>query len=244
VLGLGLSFTTFFKDIKSINDREDFNVFASSIDHLPLYFGTAIYAFEGIGMILPLENKMKNPQDFGGWRGVLNISMTMVGLLYIAVGFFGYVKYGADAAGSITLNLPEGDWLASTVRLVMALSIFLSYALQFYVPMSIAWPAIEHRIPISYQKISEYGFRTLLVLFTFALAECVPNLGLVISLVGALCASSLGLILPPIFSLCTNWAKGYGTLRWRLIKDSSLLAFGLVGCIAGTYVSILEILAH
>lgn len=60
--------------------------------------------------ILPLENKMKTPQDFGGCFGVLNISMFIVGLLYIAVGFFGYLKYGDAAVGSVTLNLPQGEW--------------------------------------------------------------------------------------------------------------------------------------
>ena len=29
-----------------------------------------------------------------GWNGVLNTSMVMVSCLYIAVGFFGYLKYG------------------------------------------------------------------------------------------------------------------------------------------------------
>jgi len=82
------------------------------------------------------------------------------------------------------------------------------------------------------------------LLHLVALAECVPNLGLVISLVGALCASSLGLILPPIFALCTNWAVGYGTLRWKMWKDLSLLSFGVIGCVAGTYVSLLEIAHH
>ena len=53
---------------------------------------------------------MKRPQDFGGWHGVLNLSMLFVGILYIAVGFFGYLAYGEEAAGSITLNLPEGNW--------------------------------------------------------------------------------------------------------------------------------------
>ena len=76
----------------------------------PLYFGTAIYAFEGIGVVLPLENQMRTPRDMRGWNGVLNTSMTIVTCLYIAVGFFGYLKYGEDVQGSITLNLPVDQW--------------------------------------------------------------------------------------------------------------------------------------
>lgn len=81
----------------------------SSWATLPLYFGTAIYAFEGIGVVLPLENNMKTPQDFGGPFGVLNTGMVIVACLYTAVGFFGYLKYGEHVKGSITLNLPPND---------------------------------------------------------------------------------------------------------------------------------------
>jgi len=69
-------------------------------------------------------------------------------------------------------------------------------------------------------------------------------LGLFITLVGALCSSALGLILPPIFSLCVDWEYGYGKLNWRLWKNVALIIFGLVGCVTGTFVSILEIIAH
>lgn len=60
--------------------------------------------------VLPLENNMKTPQDFGGLTGVLNTGMVIVACLYTAVGFFGYLKYGElTKLGSITLNLPQGE---------------------------------------------------------------------------------------------------------------------------------------
>jgi len=52
---------------------------------------------------------MKTPQYFGGYCGVLNIGMTVIVVLYIAMGFFGYLKYGDDAAGSVTFNLPQDE---------------------------------------------------------------------------------------------------------------------------------------
>lgn len=64
---------------------------------------------QGIGVVLPLENQMRTPHEMRGWNGVLNTSMILVSCLYIAVGFFGYLKYGDQVAGSITLNLPVDE---------------------------------------------------------------------------------------------------------------------------------------
>lgn len=52
---------------------------------------------------------MKTPKALVGWLGVLNISMLIVTLIYIIVGFFGYLKFGEDVKGSISLNLPPRD---------------------------------------------------------------------------------------------------------------------------------------
>lgn len=70
-------------------------------------FSTTVFAMEGIGAVMPIENSMLRPQHFLGCPGVLNTAMTTVVSLYGVIGFLGYVRYGDEAAGSITLNLPE-----------------------------------------------------------------------------------------------------------------------------------------
>ncbi|XP_047741403.1 proton-coupled amino acid transporter 4 [Hyalella azteca] len=85
---------------------------------LPLYFSSAIYAFEGIGLILPLENKMRCPREFGGAFGVLNTGMALVVVLFAAVGYFGYLQYGDLVQGSITLNLPPDETTVMLAALI------------------------------------------------------------------------------------------------------------------------------
>ncbi|XP_063906454.1 proton-coupled amino acid transporter-like protein pathetic isoform X3 [Zophobas morio] len=234
---------TFFYMLQDLPDTSSVKAF-SSWSQLPLYFGTAIYAFEGIGVVLPLENNMKSPQDFSGWTGVLNTGMVIVATLYTAVGFFGYVKYGDNAVlGSVTLLLPPNELLAQSVRLMMAIAIFLSYSLQFYVPFNIVWPWIKVYFHTEQSKrLAEHATRTLLVFATFALAIAIPNLGAVISLVGAFSSSALALIFPPIIEIVTFWPDKLGKNNWILWKDICIVLFGFIGFIVGSYVSLLNIL--
>ena len=75
-----------------------------------------------------------------GWAGVLNFSMVTIACLYIGMGFFGYLRYGADTAASITLNLPADSPLAELAMAMFSIAIFFSFALQFYVVMDIIGP--------------------------------------------------------------------------------------------------------
>lgn len=223
------------------------NVYTAPIGGLPLYFGTAMYAFEGIGVVLPLENAMHTPQDFGGLNGVLNTCMTIVASLYTAVGFYGYLKYGNDVESSITFNLPTGI-LSDSVRLVFGLAIFLSYPLQFQVPLGMISPYLKQKINAERfserkQLLIELGLRTALVLMTFALACGIPMLHLFISLVGAFASSSLALIFPPIIDLATNWNSEISKRHFyaKVVKNIFLICIGLTGCVVGSYVAVREI---
>uniref|UniRef100_T1GF26 Amino acid transporter transmembrane domain-containing protein n=1 Tax=Megaselia scalaris TaxID=36166 RepID=T1GF26_MEGSC len=239
VVGLAITFMYLLHDLPRTSTVKPVASWAT----LPLYFGTAIYAFEGIGVVLPLENNMRTPQDFGGATGVLNTGMVIVACLYTAVGFFGYLKYGDDVKGSITLNLPPGDVLSQSVRIMMALAIFLSYTLQFYVPVTILEPFVQRHFDNERSAMwSGIGLRVGMVIFTFVLAACIPRLESIISLVGAVSSSALALIAPPIIEIVTFWPVGFGKYNGMLWKDIGILIFGLLGFVFGTYTSVADIL--
>lgn len=213
---------------------------------LPLFFGTAIFAFEGISLVLPLENSMRDQRLFSGWCGVLNLAMVTVICLYTAVGFFGYIKYGSDVLGSITLNLPTDHWYFLAVKPIFAISLFISYNVQLYVPVKIVMPWLIRRRSLqtrTQKTTAECLVRVFFVVLTAALAMAIPHLDLLISLVGAVASSSLALILPAIIQALVVYSQSPRS-PWRTliyITDALIVLFGFIGFISGTYTSIVEI---
>lgn len=103
--GVTLTLYFAFQDLPDIRERK----YVGNYKDLPLFFGTAIFAFEGIALVLPLKNAMKKPKLFSRPSGVLNIGMVFVASLFIIVGFASYWKWGDAIKGTVTLNLPETD---------------------------------------------------------------------------------------------------------------------------------------
>ncbi|XP_034255640.1 proton-coupled amino acid transporter-like protein pathetic isoform X2 [Thrips palmi] len=243
LIGTGMAITLYYvlTDLPAVTERPYF----STWQQLPLFFGNAIFALEGIGVVMPLENNMKTPTHFIGCPSVLNTGMAIVVSLYVCVGFFGYLKYGDITQGSITLNLPH-DPLAQSVKVMIALAIFLTYSLQFYVPMEILRKGI---IDVHFRKhpvATEYVMRVLLVCATVGIAIAIPMLGPFISLVGAVCLSTLGLMFPAVIEVVTFWDTpgGLGAYNWKLYKNAAIFSFGLLGFVTGTYVSVEDIIAE
>lgn len=213
-----------------------------SYEKLPLYFGTALFTYEGIGLVLPIENKMRTPESFTGWNGILSVGMVTICSLYSAMGWYGYLKFGDEAKGSVTLNLPTDQLVYQLVLLMFSISLFISFALQLYVPIRIIWPKIQHHLVSKKKKeFGEYALRIILVMFTAIVAIVVPELDLLISLVGALASSSLALVFPPLIEILTYKAPNERLSSLSVIKDISIMVFGVFGCVVGTWVSIDEI---
>ncbi|KAK7790535.1 hypothetical protein R5R35_011941 [Gryllus longicercus] len=243
-VGLGITLYYLFNNIPNPADRD----MVGSIRTFPLFIGTTLFALEAVGVIIALENNMKRPFDFRGYTGVLNRGMSVIVFLYVFIGFVGYVKYGEGVKGSITLNLDENQKLAQSVKIMFAIAIFITYALQCYVPVEIIWGSylskkFEKSSPRK-QIFYEYVLRTMIVLVTFLLAAAIPQLELFISLFGALCLSALGISFPAFIEICLLWPKkAFGRFKWILWKDIILLICGLFALIIGTYTSLRDIVA-
>lgn len=80
---------------------------------------------------------------------------------------------------SLCVNRP-----AQSVKLAIAIAIFFTYALQFYVPMEIIWKNVRGYFPESKKNLAEYGIRAILVIGTVATTVAIPNIGPFISLIG------------------------------------------------------------
>ncbi|KAH8321792.1 hypothetical protein KR067_001720, partial [Drosophila pandora] len=212
---------------------------ASSI---PLFFATVIFAMEGIGVVMPVENSMKKPQHFLGCPGVLNTAMITVVLLYAIIGFFGYVRFGDTVKGSITLNLPEGAWLGDTAKLLMAVAILFTFGLQFYVPNTILWQKINHKFNPEKHNITQILLRSGIILLSGGVAAAIPNLEPFISLVGAVFFSLLGIFVPSFVETVYLWPDRLGVCKWKLVKNIFLGVFSILALVAGAVSSINEII--
>ncbi|GBM93852.1 Proton-coupled amino acid transporter 1, partial [Araneus ventricosus] len=208
----------------------------------PLFFGTAMFSFEGIGVVLPLENEMKRKRSF---KKIVNLGMTIVVCMYLLIGICGYIKYGADVKPSITFNLPVGCF-SEVIRLLFALAIFLSYPLQMYVPFTFILPYLKRKLVCDgcnrYGELTiDWTIRALLVCITFGIAVGVPMLDLVISFVGSVASSCLALILPPFIHAVT--ILKYDDIRHKkalLGFDIFLSVLGMCGLFVGAFTSVSE----
>ncbi|XP_001951501.1 proton-coupled amino acid transporter-like protein pathetic [Acyrthosiphon pisum] len=233
--GLGITFYYTLCDVPNISERPA----VGTLETFPTYFCLTVFAMEAIGVVMPLENNMKTPRSFLGVFGVLNIGMGCVTIVYILLGFFGYLKYGEATKSSITLNLPTEDLAAQVAKICISLAVFCTYGLQFFVCLEIMWNKIEETFERT-TILHNYVLRTVLVIASVLIAVAVPTIGPFIGLIGAFCFSLLGIIVPLIIEFATYWDE---VTVWMTIRNLVLIVVGVLALVFGTANSIADIIA-
>jgi len=194
---------------------------------LPYFFGVSIYCYEGVGVILPIEESMQNKQNF---RRVLSFTMVLVTLVYTVFGVLGYIAYGPETKEIITLNLGAGV-PTKVVKVALSVGLFFTYPLMMFPVFTIMENAqsMQSR-PMWVKSVA----RVCVVFFSVFVALGIPNFGDFISLVGAGACALLALVLPAYFHL-----RIVKSLSWLQIVIDYLIVFcgsllGIIGTISAS----------
>lgn len=94
-----------------------------------LFIGTAIFTYEGIGLIIPIQESMKQPHRF---PGVLAGVMVIITIIFLSAGALSYAAYGSATKTVVILNLPQDDKFVNAVQFLYSLAILLSTPLQLF----------------------------------------------------------------------------------------------------------------
>ncbi|CAG9792101.1 unnamed protein product [Diatraea saccharalis] len=207
----------------------------------PAFLSTIIFAIEGIGVVMPVENTMKKPEHFLGCPSVLVVAMTFIMTLYSILGLFGYFKYGDVLRASITLNLPLDHWPAICAKCFISLSILFTYPLHFYVVIDMFTRYTTPHIQEKYQNITQILARIAIVCFCGGIGIALPMLEQIINIVGALFYSILGLIIPGIVETIFRW-ENLGRFNWIMWKNMFIILFGICSLLSGCAVTISDII--
>uniref|UniRef100_A0A914ZA79 Amino acid transporter transmembrane domain-containing protein n=1 Tax=Panagrolaimus superbus TaxID=310955 RepID=A0A914ZA79_9BILA len=224
--------------------------------------GSILYSFEGQAMVLPMENKLKNPKNMIGPLGVLSTGMSLVSVIYAACGFFGYITYGNSVEGSITLNLPNSVQF-NIVKIFLTLVVSFGFMIQQYVIVEMTWPSLRQNIlnakfPKAPNVPFELLYRAMLVILAMAVAIAIPNLEQIIPLVGVSCGMMLAFVFPALIDTITflppllrKYARSSSqhektktkiSIYYKIIQNSILVVIGCFGCIAGLQSTIRDLI--
>ncbi|KAK7360325.1 hypothetical protein VNO77_02310 [Canavalia gladiata] len=191
--------------------------------------GVAVYAFEGVGMVLPLEAEAKRKDKFGG---ILGMGMLVISILYASFAALGYFAFGEETQGIITSNFGQGI-ISALVKLGLCINLFFTFPLM----MNPVYEVVERRLCDSKYCL---WLRWLLVLGVSLVALLVPNFADFLSLVGSSICVILSFVLPAMF----HYQVFKDEMGWScMVWDGAVVVFGLVIAVTGTWSSLKGILA-
>jgi solute carrier family 36 (proton-coupled amino acid transporter) len=131
---IGLAYL-FYYDVLTIATEGIADIIMFNDKNWTLFIGTAIFTFEGIGLIIPIQESMKHPEKF---PGVLLLVMVIITVLFTVMGAISYAAYGSATETVVLLNLPQDNKLVNGVQFLYSCAILLSTPLQIFPAIRIA----------------------------------------------------------------------------------------------------------
>ncbi|KAG1472547.1 hypothetical protein G6F56_001472 [Rhizopus delemar] len=199
-IAFGLICILYFTSDQIAHNGAGDNIILVNNDTFALMIGTAVFSFEGIGMVVPVVEGMKNPEKF---PRVLNIGIFICTFIFTLIGAIGYIAYGDITQASVVANIPRVP-LSTTVQVLYACAMILTSPFMLYPPLTIIEKALfgKRSGQVSWKvKWLKNGVRSLVPLVCAAISFGVgsSNLDKFVSLVGSFACMPLCFIFPGLF---------------------------------------------
>ncbi|KAL2111281.1 hypothetical protein VUR80DRAFT_10348 [Thermomyces stellatus] len=231
---VGLAYLLYY-DILTLSTHGVADIIQFNQKDWTLFIGTAIFTFEGIGLIIPIQESMRNPAKF---PPVMGLVMIIITTLFVTMGAVSYAAYGSKTETVVLLNLPQDSKLVNGAQFLYSIAILLSTPLQLFPAIKISENALftksgKYNPYIKWQK---NAFRCCLVA-ACALAAWggADNLDKFVALVGNFACIPLVYIYPPLLHY-------RGVARSKLWRISDLVLCG-VGFVAMAYTTSLTVIS-
>ncbi|KAF9358929.1 neutral amino acid transporter [Mortierella sp. NVP85] len=227
----GLIYLYYF-DIFTLSTSGLSDVVLFNPSHFTLFIGTAVFTFEGIGLIIPITEAMKEPEKF---PKVLTGVMIGITVLFTSAGALSYAAFGSKTETVILLNLPQKSHWVQSVQGLYSIAIMLSIPLQLFPAIRIMENGIftrsgKYNNLVKWQK----NFFRIFILFICAAISiwAGDNLDKFVSFVGSVACIPLAYIFPAMFHYKTHPNPKTRTL------DILLIVFGAITMIYTTYTTV------
>lgn len=230
---LGLLYLYYYDIYTIASDSFKLDITLFNPSSWTLLIGTAIFTFEGVGLIIPIQESMRHPQKF---PFVLLLVMVIITVLFTSIGALSYAAYGSHTKTVVILNLPQDSHMVNFVQFLYSLAILLSTPLQLFPAIRIMENELFTRSGKynPYIKWQKNIFRFFLVMLCALVAwGGADDLDKFVSLVGSFACVPLVYVYPPLLHL-----KAVAKTRWERGLDYVVCVFGVVGC---AYTTILTV---
>ena len=193
---LGLLYLYYFDIATLVQNHGVADVVPFNPNSWTLFIGTAIFTFEGIGLIVPIQESMKNPAKF---PPVLAVVMVIITIIFTSMGALSYAAFGSVTKTVVLLNLPQDNKFVNGVQFLYSLAILLSTPLQLFPAIRILENELFTRSGKfnTWIKWQKNIFRFLLVMVCALIAWCgAGDLDKFVALVGSFACVPLVYIYP------------------------------------------------
>lgn len=200
-----------------------------------LTIGSAIFTFEGIGLILPIQSSMKKPEHFSF---LLYLVMFIITVIFTSIGALCYATFGDETEIQIISNFPQDSKMVNAVQFLYSLAVLVGEPVQLYPPIRIIETSLFGEKATGKRSATIKWKKNLLRTAMMCLCGVIAILGAsdldkFVALIGSFACVPLVYIYPPWLHL-----KGVAESKAAKAFDIGLMCLGVVAMVYTTVVTV------